>query len=58
MEVEYAIKKMKDGKARGEDEIPVESFKAIQEVKVGRITRVVNAAWGDRAKYLSIGVRQ
>ena len=44
-EVEYAIKRMKNGKASGEDEIPIEFIKALEEVGVTWIMRIANEAW-------------
>ena len=46
MEVEHAIKMMKNGKAPGEDEIPVEFLKEMKEVGVDWMTRMANVAWG------------
>ena len=44
-EVEYAIKRMKNGKASGEDEIPIEFIKALEEVGVTWMMRIGNEAW-------------
>jgi hypothetical protein len=44
-EVEDAIKKMKTGKAPGEDELPAELIKAMEEVGTDYLTRLLNISW-------------
>jgi hypothetical protein len=44
-EVEDAIKKMKTGKAPGEDELPAELIKAMEEIGTDYLTRLFNISW-------------
>ena len=46
-EVINAIKKMKNGKATGEDGIPSEIFKALDDVGVTWLRRIFNIAWDE-----------
>ncbi|GFO14237.1 endonuclease-reverse transcriptase [Plakobranchus ocellatus] len=44
-EVEAAIKKMKNGKAAGQDNIPVEIIKALDNLKLDLTTKLLNAIY-------------